>query len=352
MRVDKKVITLYNSDMGISLVELSGKIGLSTATITRALNGEGNVTEKTRREVLDAVQKYGYVPKTKRTTTRKRNSGMVMVITGSLENPVHHHLVVGIETELSKHGKHSVVVQTDYSEKLQEEYLQYARDEGFSCIMILNAIENSNLIRFLKSPSGPPVLFINREPESIEANSVTMDNFRSGYIAAKKLLENGHTRIMLISGPEDSTVCRARINGFCKGMEDHGLDFDAQAVFYGDRTYASGFSIGKKTAEMSGSERPTAVYALSGTMAGGFIDALNSNGLSIPDDLSIICNDSPSNFFAEKMSISSIEVDFRSMGEVAAKRYLEIMASGDGISKQILFMPTIYERTSIKNLGT
>ena len=338
--------------MGISLVELSQRIGLSTATITRALNGEGNVTEKTRREVLDAVEKYGYVPKTKRATSKKRNSGMVMVITGSLQNPVHHHLVVGIETELSKHGKHSVVVQTDYSEKLQEEYLQYGKEEGFSCIMMLNAIENANLIRFLKSPSSPPVLFINREPQSIEANSVTMDNYRSGYIAAKKLLDNGHTRIMLISGPEDSTVCRARIRGFRKCMEDYGLAFDAKSVFYGDRTYASGFSIGKATAEMSGSERPTAVYALSGTMAGGFIDALNANGLSVPADLSLICNDSPSNFFAEKMSVSSIEVDFRSMGETAAKRYLEIMESKDGISKQILFMPTIYERTSIKNIGT
>ena len=338
--------------MGISLVELSEKIGLSTATITRALNGEGNVTEKTRQEVLDAVQRYGYVPKTKRATARKRNSGMVMVITGSLQNPVHNHPVVGIETELAKHGRHSVVVQTDYSEQLQEEYLQYAKDEGFPCIMILNAIENANLIRFLKSPSSPHVLFINREPASVETDSVTMDNYRSGYMAAKKLLDNGHTRIMLISGPEDSTVCKARIEGFRAGMKDHGLDSGSTPIFYGDRSYAYGFSIGKTIADMPASERPSAVYSLSGTMAGGFIDALNSSGLSVPADLSIICNDNPSNFFAEKMSISSIEVDFRSMGETAAKRYLEIIESKNGISKQILFMPTIYERSSIRNIGT
>ena len=337
--------------MGISLNELSHQIGLSTATISRTLNNEGNVTPETRKIVLDAVQKYGYTPKTKRQTSRQKNSDLVIVITGDLQNPVHLNLVSGIEAELSKHGKHSVVVQTYYSEDLQAKYLQYASESKFSCIILLNAIENKNLIRFIKSPANPPVIFVNREPSSVETNSITMDNRSSGYIAAKKLVENGHSRIMVISGPEDSTVCRDRIKGFQAGLEEFGLSFNPNAIFHGNRSYAFGFSVGETIVSLPHEDRPTALYALSGTMAGGFIDAFNTHGLYVPEDISIICNDTPSTAFARRLSISSVEIDYYSMGMVAAKRYMEIISSKDHISKQIMFMPTIFERKSVKKIG-
>jgi len=332
----------------VTLEELSKKIGLSTATISRALNDASNVTEETKRFVLESAEKYGYEPKTKRTTTKDKNSDTVMVITGSLSNPVHLNLVLGIEGELSKNNKHSVVMQTNYREDLQTQYLEYAKDAEYSCIMLLNAIENKHLIKFLKKPSNPPILFVNRALSSIETDSITMDNYRSGQIAAKKLVENGHSRIMIISGPEDSTVCRDRINGFRHGIEEYGLSFNEKAIYHGNRSYAFGYSIGESIAALSEDIRPTAIYSLNGTMAGGFIDAFKTHGLSVPHDISIICNDNPNNYYAEKMSISSIEIDFHKMGSVAAQRYLEIISNKDKVTKQIMFMPTIYERNSIK----
>ncbi len=334
----------------MTISDLSKKIGLSTATISRALNNESNVTEETKRIVLEAVKTFGYVPKTTRCKSKNKVNDMVMIITGSLTNPVHLNLVTGIETELAESGKHAVVVQTNYKEDLQTRFLQYAVQMKFSCIMILNAIENSSLIRFLNDPASPLVIFVNRTPVSVEVESVTMDNFRSGTIAARKLVENGHSRIMVLSGPEDSTVCNDRIQGFRSELEEQGISFNSKAVFHGDRSYEYGLSVGNTIAGLPQDLRPTGVYCLSGTMTEGFLDALSSNDIHVPEDISIICNDNPNTYFAEKMSVTSIEIDFVQMGVVAAKRYLEIINSDDKMKKQIMFMPTIYVRKSIRNI--
>ncbi|HQB54134.1 MAG TPA: LacI family DNA-binding transcriptional regulator [Sphaerochaeta sp.] len=333
--------------MGLTLNDIAKKIGVSTATISRVINNDNNVREETRLKVEKALVDYDYKYRPRRKSTKRSNADAVMVIAGQLSNPITLAYIKGIRNGLKDTPYKVFIAVTDYETKNEVDYLQYAKESAFAGIFMLNVIENESLIRMLNSIESP-VILVNRYLRSKDTDIVTVDNYRCGFISTQYLIDHGHTRIAHIAGPSSSITCQNRTLGYMDAINENKLKFRTQDIFHGDRTYQSGYEFGQTFCKIKAEERPTAVFSISGTMAEGFADAVIQEGLSIPEDVSLICNDDSSKEYVRKLKITCVEPNMLTIGVAAAELLLERIKNPKSPFRRIVYPPVLTENGSVK----
>ena len=333
--------------MGKTLLEISKEIGVSTATISRVLNGEDCVSAETREKVLSAVETSGYEKRQRRRSAELRNNGTALIIAGQLHNPIILGFIDGIRQRLAKEGMRTVISLSDYETGTECDTLKYAAKNGFSGIFLLNAIESRKLVDLI-GEIKTPLIFVNRFLRSVDTDVVTIDNYRCGYLATAYLIARGHRRIAHIAGPSTSVTCRDRTQGYLDAMREHGLKIDQSFVFYGDRRYKSGCEFGSILAELPPEKRFTAVFSTTGLMAAGMVDILRGYGIRVPDDVSDICNDDYSrDYMPCPIDFNTYAQDPIQMGTTAAELLLERIAAPESAPKKLVFPPVLTEHNSV-----
>lgn len=196
----------------MTLAELSKRIGVSTATISRVLNDDGSVSAATKEKILHDLEAYGYQKRPRRKSSLVQNSDTALALIGKLTNPIAVAFLNGIHESLQAKGKRLLISVTDYDGVQELDALQYANRNGYCGVFLLNAVENPALISLLQDYPLPVVL-VNRYLKALDLDVVTVDNYRCGYLATTYLQQKGHTKIAHIAGPESSITCQNRCRG-------------------------------------------------------------------------------------------------------------------------------------------
>ena len=333
--------------MAKTLLEISKEIGVSTATISRVLTGEDCVSPETRELVLRALEESGYTKRARRRSAELRNESTVLIIAGQLHNPIILGFIDGIRQRLAREGMRTVISLSDYDTTVECDALKYAGGNGFSGIFMLNAIESKKLVSLIPDIKTP-IVFVNRFLHSLDTDVVTVDNYRCGYLATEYLIKRGHRRIAHVAGPSTSVTCRDRTQGYLDAMKEHGLKIDRDSLFYGDRTYKSGCEFGAQIVAVPPEKRVTAVFSTTGLMAAGMVDALRADGIRVPDDVSVICNDDYSrDYMPCPIDFTTFEQDPKMMGTTAAELLLERIAHPNDAKKRMVFPPVLTEHNSV-----
>jgi len=135
--------------------------------------------------------------------------------------------------------------------------------------------------------SNIPVVVIDKYYDTLDLLTVDLDDFRGGYLSAKYLLQSGHTRIGFgCPYTKPSLVVKNRFIGFHTALTQASVTFDPKLFFNSTGSYESGISIGEKISTMK--NPPTAVSTTLGRLAIGLVEGLRLNGLSVPEDISVI----------------------------------------------------------------
>lgn len=166
----------------MTLAELSKKIGVSTATISRVLNDDGSVSAATKEKILHDLEAYGYQKRPRRKSSLVQNSDTALALIGKLTNPIAVAFLNGIHESLQAKGKRLLISVTDYDGVQELDALQYANRNGYCGVFLLNAVENPALISLLQDYPLPVVL-VNRYLKALDLDVVTVDNYRCGYLA-------------------------------------------------------------------------------------------------------------------------------------------------------------------------
>ncbi len=334
----------------MTVSELAKKIGLSTATISRVINNDEKVSAETRKKVLDALEAENVFIRTRKKSSTPKNDDAILIVAGDIKNPVVVKYIDGICEILESTGKTILISESHYLEKKELSIMRYAQNARFAGVFMLNVMENTEIVSILKN-MDTPVILVNRYLRTYDMDLVTTDNYKCGYMSTKYLIDRGHTNIANLSGSVDSSItCHNRTQGFIDAMICSDLKLKSNSICYGDLSYKSGFDFGLSVAEMPKEERFTAIYSITGKMADGCVDALKSKGLTIPDDISIICNDGVNLEYVLKEKLTCIEADHHAIGIAAAELYLERLKSKSSIPRQIKYPPVFTDRGSVKRI--
>jgi LacI family transcriptional regulator len=226
-------------------------------------------------------------------------------------------------------------------EKNSIEFLLSRRCDAL--ILHVFAISNRYLLELARGPV--PITLIGRDLPEMAGRCFFIDNERGGYLAAKALIELGHRELAYLAGPLWKSDAQGRYAGFQRALAEHGLDFDQKLLAEGNYQEASGRQAMERLLQAG---RPfTGLVCANDEMAAGAIAVAREQGMTIPDDLSVIGFDNV--FFTRYMhpALSTINYPVDVMGRMAARCVMRDVYGKDDLEIQNRFEPTLVRRASI-----
>lgn len=269
--------------------DVAERAGVSITTVSRVLNNSSHpVNEKTRLDVLLAAKELDYTPSALAKAMVTQKSFIIGVIVGDTMDPYFAAIVRGVEDAAREMGYIVMVANSDRKPDLEYQYIRTLNEYQVDGIIFAGGgLKNKE---YLENVNRTLEQFRNREAPVITLGNhlfpsyaVVVDNEKIIYDAAAYLIKLNHRKICYLTGPENITTSALRIVGYEKAMREIG---EKESVLAGDYTYKSGLLAAEKIASME--KKPTAILASNDRMAIGCIVGLKTNGIRIPQDISLI----------------------------------------------------------------
>jgi len=331
---------------GPTLEEVAALAGVGRGTASRVINGSDNVSDRSRRAVLDAVAALNYVPNAAaRTLKTRRTDAVALVIAESEERifgePFFAGVVRGISSATSEAGRQLVLLLSQVGSRTAnfESYLSRQHVDG---VLLLSLHDDDALPETIRSRELPMV--VGGGASSGEAASVDVDNAAGARLAAEHLAASGRQRIATITGPLDMGAGRDRYDGFRSGLEAAGLEVGDDLVASGDFSLDSGTHAMAVLLE----RRPDldAVFCANDPMAAGALQVLREAGRRVPEDVAVVGFDDSPVALSTNPPLTSVHQAPEEMGKAMVEMLLEQLADPDVPPRQAVLPTHLVVRAS------
>ncbi|UAL45056.1 LacI family DNA-binding transcriptional regulator [Shewanella inventionis] len=328
-----------------TIYDVSVMAGVSLATVSRVMNNNTKVSDKTKQKVLDAMQVLGYRPNTIAQSLASNCSNSIGVLVSQLDGPFYGPMMTEIETVLRGANKH-VIIAAGHSDEIQEkDSVDFLMSRGCDALILdIEAVSDEYLIELSKGPT--PIVFINRYIDAIKERCVYLENEQGGFMATDHILSLGHKDIAYISGPLFKLDVRDRLKGHKRALKQYNIDFDDTLYYESDFKEAGGSEAMEHLLSLN---KPiTAVVCANDQMASGAISVCLEHGLRVPEDISFIGYDNIP--FPQYISpkLTTVSNPIHEMGKMAARWVLQHVYNDTEILVESSFSPELFIRTSTK----
>lgn len=266
-----------------TIYDVARLAGVSTATVSRALNGTGQIAPSTRQAIDDAIEQLGFRPNTIARSLVTKSTQTIAFLLPDITNPFYAELVKGIQ-ELALARDHTMLLCTTGGDPDREEtYLDLLRAKQVDGALVDGlGLPPERIARFVED--GFPIVCLDRDVESTAIPLVQVDNRMGARLATQHLIDLGHRRIAHVAGAGVLRISRERVEGYRDALEAAGIEVDPDLVAAGDFTEEGGY---RATQSMLG-RRFTAVFAANDLSAIGVVNALAEYGEAVPHDVSVV----------------------------------------------------------------
>ena len=267
----------------VTIGDIARAAGVSAPTVSKVLNGRGDIAADTRQRIEALLEQRQY---RRRAAARPRRVGLIDLVVKELDSNWAMELVRGVDEVAQKAGI-GVVLSAIHGRSTDARRWLQTLEQRPSDGVVLVACDLAAHQRARLGELGVPLVVVDPigDPDP-ELFSVGASNYAGGITATEHLLQLGHRRIAIVTGPQDLACSRARLDGYRTALERAGITYDPALVRYGDFEHPAAFA---HTRELfSKDPAPTAVFAGSDQQAFGSYDALRELGLRVPDDVSVI----------------------------------------------------------------
>jgi LacI family transcriptional regulator len=258
--------------------------GVAQSTVSRALSGDPNISEKTRENVIEVARRLNYSPNVIARSLITRRANRIGVFLSDITNPFYPELAEGLEREFAELG-YELVIFSEGAAPSTRNHIDHFLGSTIDGLVFTSAELNFPLAERLFAAEAPTV-FLNRHIDDGRFDRVVSDNVAGGRLAGELLVRLGHTRIAQISGPPQTSTARDRDAGFAAALEELGRELDQRHHRHGPYTHETGFEGCRSL--LAQDPPPTAIFCGNDVIALGAWDAAVSAGLDIPGDLSVV----------------------------------------------------------------
>jgi len=272
----------------MTLRELSEQLNLSASTISRAISRSHLVSEETRKRVLEAVAAHGYTPNAIARSLKSGRTRALGVIVSDLQNPFYSSVAGAVERVAAGRGYNCVICNADEDPRREERALDLLSSLQVAGVIHASTGANTAFLRKLQL-NGVPLVDIDRASGLEDVDTVLLDNEFGARLAADHLLDLGHTRIAVVTGPQTLTTGRDRLRGFSAALEARGVALPPDFVEIANFREAGGYSAVVRLLALV--EPPTAFFVANNEMMAGALSALRERSLRVPDEVSLISFD-------------------------------------------------------------
>lgn len=266
-----------------TIQDVAKAAGVSVATVSRVLNDSPSVTSKTREAVLEVIKRLGYQPNLLGRNLRRTQTRLVLVLLPSIANHFYARVVKGIEDIAHKNGYNIMLCNTDSDKNREKVYVDLLKNRLADGMILMSPEMGPEELCELGRTHY--IVQCCEYKENSGVSHVTIDNVSAAFREVNHLISLGHKRIGMISCRNKLLSTVKREEGYRRALTDAGIAYDEQLVAYGDYGYTSGLRAARSLLKLD--DRPTAVFAISDSMAVGAVRASRENGLEIPKDIAV-----------------------------------------------------------------
>lgn len=317
-----------------TIKDVAALAGVSDRTVSRVVNGEPNISSKTRARVEDAIARLNYIPNLAARMVRTNRSGVIGLITDVVSTtPNSVEIIRGVQDRVSRSNQSLLIANTggaSYEESRVWRTFQEHRIDG-----VLFATMYHHEIDFDPTAHNIPTVLVNCFAPGGGVPAVVPDDENGGYAAARHAIDKGHDRIAFVTLNPLILAARLRQEGFARAMSEAGLRVREEWIRPGiqgaiGEEVMCAFDAAFDILSAGGEDRPTIILAGNDEIAMQCLFAAARLGLRVPEDVAIVGFDD-FRMISEQVvpPLTTVALPYYDIGVRAADRLFGILAGTD-----------------------
>ncbi|HHX8351443.1 substrate-binding domain-containing protein [Vibrio sp. Vb0937] len=332
-----------------TMKDIAKLAGVSTSTVSHVINKTRFVSEEISERVNNAAKELNYYAPSALARSLKvnRTKTIGMLVTTST-NPFFGEVVKGVERSCYQKGYSLILCNTEGdNERMRQSINTLLQKRVDGLILMCSSLEGERIDVFERYPDIP-VVVMDWGPMLFTSDKIQDNSLRGGYLAAKYLIDCGHTEIGCITGPLIKHQAQMRYEGYKRAMNEAGLEFNANWIIESDFECEGGYQAFKKMAQRGA--LPSSIFVSNDMMAMGVINAANELDIKVPDDLSIIGYDDIHIAKFMSPSLTTIHQPKYRLGQAAVETLVLKLDEKSTEAQVVQLEPALVERKSVKRL--
>ncbi|MGE5459908.1 MAG: LacI family DNA-binding transcriptional regulator [Solirubrobacterales bacterium] len=324
---------------------MAKQAGVSVSTAARVLSGRGYAADETRRLVLETAKDLGYVPNQIARSLRTRQTKMLGLLIGDVENSFYSVIAKNVESVAKDAGYHVVLCNSDDDPEIEREYLKLLDAMRVDALVVTPTSKNRRpLVGLLEKDLV--IVQVDRRVEGLAADAILVDNESGAASAVAYLIEAGHSQIGILTGELEVPTARQRLAGYERALREHGIPIREELVKTG--SFHREHAIEDATDLIRARPAPTAIFAANNILAEAALIALAQDGLRVPRDVSVVAFDDVQWMSMVEPSVTAVRQPVADMARSAAELVLRRLREGrEGPPSTIVFRTQLVERSSV-----
>lgn len=327
-----------------TIKDIAAVLGLTPSAVSKALNDNPRISEKTKIAVKEAAIQLDYQPNYLSSALRKGKSNLVGVIIPRVNSHFFSSVVENIEKVLNLNGYNIIMTQSNelYAKECQEiDTLLKIQVDGIIASM---ANETTNLEYYQKIKSKTELVLFDRGEEELNVDYVGIDDYKSSHLVVDHLVSQNCKHIAHIAGFKHIRIYKERIRGYKDALEKWNLETKENRIIESNLRLEDGRRIMQQL--LDSPERPDAVYVAGDIAALGALQVLLENNIKVPDEIALIgFSDEPFTSLTQP-SISTVNQHSDQIGKLTAEAFLERMNDPKKKINRIILEPELIIRQS------
>ena len=324
--------------------DIARAAGVSTATVSRALNNPGAVSVKLRDKVTSKVNELGYVPSGAARALASNRSFTIGTVIPTLNNAIFAASVVAFEETLSQHGYTLLVTVSNYDRPHEIEQVRRLLERGVDGLMLIGLDHPDEVWQMIERSTCPAVAIWGHE-DNPRVPCIGFDNAAAAEGAVDHLVELGHRSIGMVAGLSlGNDRARARRAGVERALLKHGLPVDPG--LFTEKAYSHDDGRDGLAELLAHDTPPTAVMCGNDVLAMGVMFEARDRGISIPDDLSVIGFDNLPITSQLRPALTTIQVPSVPIGSASANALVAHLDDGSRIRSKSFPAPLVLRETT------
>ncbi|RFZ81471.1 LacI family transcriptional regulator [Mucilaginibacter terrenus] len=327
----------------ITIRDIARALQLSVSTVSKALRDSYEISEKTKKLVVEYAEKNNYRPNPIAQSLKKGHSKSIGIVVSTIENQFFSQVINGIESVAYQAGFNVIFTQTHESYEMEVKNVDQLAHHSLDGLLISLSTETKDIEHLkLLHKRGLPIVFFDRISNEIDTHKVIADNFKGGYDATKHLIDSGYSKIAHITSPPNISITKERLAGYNQALKDAGLTVPPEYIKHCSH---GGRDIGEIENSLNEllalKERPDAIFTTSDRITTTTLLLLNKLGIKIPEQIALVGYTNTTLADALNPPLTSVYQPAFEMGQKAAEMLLNLILSKRPVTEfETVTLPT------------
>lgn len=326
----------------VSIKDIAKECNVSAMTVSRALNNSKEISEETRKRILEVCEKRGYKANSAARSLILKKTNMIGLVIPDITNQYYAHVSKGVSDYLDKNGYGMILCNSDRIKENEKKYLNFLSQKRVDGIILIPV--QLEIKAYEDILNTLPMVLVDNYIEGLNISYIGNDNYAGAKQIITHMVMQGYKRIGVILGDEKSSASNERLKAYLDVMKEHNIEIQDNWLQNSRATFEDGFRIAKYLLE----QKVDSIFAINDTVAMGVFKCCHNEGIKIPEDIGIAGYDDVDQASMMPIPLTTVHQKKFTLGSSAAKVLLDEINNTNTEKQKIILKPELIIRKSCR----